>query len=534
MTSLMGLLLLIVIVPATPVLAQDGNISVSPSRGEVGEEITIRGYDFDPGDRVYLFFSSHEADEGDDLSDLDAYEKLDDIRAGSLGSADEGEFDIEVDVPDELTDGDEDELVRFGIYYIYASYDSDGDDIVDYDEFTITGIELDLTQGNVGSEVEITGAGFSSRDDIEVLYDGDDVDIESGDTETDRDGEFTCAIIIPASTAGKHDIEAEVNGDEAEVEFTVEPAITFNPVSGNVGDQVTVSGTGFGKDKDLTIYFNNAPMTLTSGAARSDKYGSFDNIAFKVPAQGAGTYDVKAMDSSNNSATAKTEFTIAGSVNMSPTSGNVGTKITASGTGFVPGSAVAVKYDDKQIATTTANPDGTFSTEFAAPVSKGGNHTVTISGTMTSQFTFTMESTPPPVPELAEPAENTKTEAQVHFDWRDVTDPSLPVTYVLQVASNRSFSSVVLEEKGLSGSEYALAEDEQLPSVKKEAPYYWRVKAIDGAGNESEWSAPSSFYVGFVFELSGWVLYTLMAIGGLILLLIGFLLGRRIAYSSYD
>ena len=264
MTSLIALFLLMLMVPAAPVMAQDGSISVSPSRGEVGDEIDISGGGFDPSDYVYLFFSSYEADEGDDMSDLDAYEYLGRDRTGSLGSSDEGEFEKSVDIPDELTDGDEDEIVGFGIYYIYASYDRDGDDIVDSDEFSITGFELDSTQGNVGSEVEITGAGFSSRDDIEIFYDGDEIDIESGDTETDRDGEFTSDIIIPASTAGDHDIQVEIDRDEAEAEFTVLPAVTFTPASGNVGDQVTVSGTGFGGNKNLTIYFNNVPMASPS------------------------------------------------------------------------------------------------------------------------------------------------------------------------------------------------------------------------------------------------------------------------------
>ncbi|MFC1956385.1 IPT/TIG domain-containing protein [Chloroflexota bacterium] len=600
----------------------------------MGDEIDIDGSGFHPSDYVYVFFSSYEADKGNDMEDLEAYEYLGRDRIGSLDSADDGEFEMSVDVPDELTDGEKDETVGFGIYYIYVSYDDEGDNIVDSYEFRITGVELDLTQGNVGNEFEITGTGFSSRDDIKVFYDGDEIDIESGDTETDRDGEFTSFIIIPVSTAGDHDIQVEVDRYEAEVKFTVVPAVTFTPTSGKVGDQVTVSGTGFDMNKDLTVYFNNMPTTLTSGTAWSDANGSFDNLAFEVPPQGAGIYDVKVRDSANNSATATKKFAIAGNVNMSPTNGNVGTKITASGTGFATGSTVTVKYDNKQIATTTVQSDGAFSTEFAAPASKGGTHNVTVSGTMTKQFTFTMESTPPPIPLPSLPADASETKPAASFDWRDVTDPSLPITYVLQVSSNHNFTSVMLEKKGLSGpeytltkeerlaavkkespyywrvkavdsasnesdwstprsfyvaappvptslqpagdnkakaqvhfdwadvsslsppitydlqlaadksftsillekeelvdSEYALAEDEQLPTVKKENPYYWRVKAVDSAGNESEWSTQRSFYVGFVFELADWVLYTLMAIGGLILLFIVFLLGRRTAYS---
>ncbi|MFC1971717.1 IPT/TIG domain-containing protein [Chloroflexota bacterium] len=633
-TSLMALFLLILAVTATPVLAQDGNISVSPTRGEVGDEIEIRGHGFNTSDYVYLFFSSYEADEGDDMQDLDAYEYLGRDRTGYLGSSDEGAFEMSVDVPDELTDGENNEIVGFGIYYIYASYDDEGDNIVDYDDFSITGIELDPTQGNVGSTVKITGAGFTHRDGIEVFYDGDGIDIESGDTETNSDGEFRSGIIIPIGTAGKHDIQVEVNGYEAKVEFTVVSAVNFTPTSGNVGDQITVSGTGFVRDKELTVYFNDVPMTLTSGAAWSNANGSFDNLKFKVPPQGAGIYDVIVRDGANNSATAATKFAIAGTVDVSPTSGNVGTMITASGTGFAVGSAVTIKYDDKQVVTATVQSNGAFSAEFAAPASKSGDHAVTASGTMMKQFTFTMESTPPSAPGPAEPADSSESKPEVSFDWQDITDSSLPVTYVLQVGSNRSFASVALEKKGLSASEYTLTIEEKLPAVKKEAPYYWRVKAVDGAsnesewstprsfyvpappvpelllpeadgkakaqvhfdwedvsslsfpvtyslqiavdddfssislqkkglseseytmmkdeqmsavkkeapyywrvkavdsaGNECEWSTPRSFYVGFVFEFNGWVLYTSVAIGGLILLLICFWLGRRTAYS---
>ncbi|MFC1982719.1 IPT/TIG domain-containing protein [Chloroflexota bacterium] len=633
-TSVLALFLIMLIVSATQVVAADGNISVSPTRGEVGDEIEIRGHGFNISDYVYLFFSRYDADEGDDISELDAYEYLGRDRTGYLGSSEEGSFEMTVKVPDELTDGEKRETVGFGIYYVYVSYDDEGDDIVDSDKFRITGIELKTLQGKVGDEIEIIGGGFSSRDDIEIIYDGDRVDVESGDTETNRDGEFRSWIIIPAGTAGKHDIQVEVNGDESEVEFTVVPVVTFTPTSGNVGDEVTVSGTGFGNNKELTVYFNNVPMTLTSGATWSGASGSFNNLRIKVPPHGEGIYDVMVKDSANNSVTGETKFAIAGTVNMSPTSGNVGTIITISGTGFAAGSAVTVKYDDKQIATTTVQSDGAFSTEFTAPLSKGGGHTVDISGTLSRQFTFAMESNPPPVPAPSLPLDGVESKPEVSFDWQDVTDPSLPVTYMLQVGSNPSYTSVVLEKKGLFNSEYTLTREEKLPAVKKEAPYYWRVKAvddasnesewstprsfyvpappvpelllpeadskakaqvhfdwedvsslsppvtyglqvaadedfssivlqkkglseseytltgdeklasvnkeapyywrvkaIDSAGNESDWSTPSPFYVGFVFELRGWILYALVTIGGLILLFIVFWLGRRTASS---
>ena len=68
-----------------------------------------------------------------------------------------------------------------------------------------------------------------------------------------------------------------------------------------------------------------------------------------------------------------------------------------------------------------------------------------------------------------------------------------------------------------------------LPANKSSEPYYWRVQAIDGTGLPSGWTAPQTFNVGFVLEISGWVLYALLGLGGILLFLMGFLLGKRTA-----
>jgi hypothetical protein len=153
-----------------------------------------------------------------------------------------------------------------------------------------------------------------------------------------------------------------------------------------------------------------------------------------------------------------------------------------------------------------------------------------------------MESTPPPVPGLQLSELDGKAEAkEAFFDWKDVDDPS-GVTYTLQIASDKAFTSgsMVLQKPGLIKSEYTMtAEDGKLESTKKEAPYYWRVKAIDDAGNESQWTTPRAFQVGFSFDLSGfkltgWALYAAIGIGGLLLLLIiAYVLLRR-SGQAYD
>ena len=167
------------------------------------------------------------------------------------------------------------------------------------------------------------------------------------------------------------------------------------------------------------------------------------------------------------------------------------------------------------------------------PTSKSGDHTITASdGTNTLELTFTVETDAPGIPAPLLPAMGAELKPPVSFDWKDVTDESPPITYTLQIATNRDFdaSSIVLEKTGLTESEYTLTEKEALELAGDEAAYYWRVRAIDAASNEGAWTGAGQFYVKASFGIPSWALYTLIALGGLLLFVIGYLLGRRTAY----
>src|SRR3972149_6429072 len=88
------------------------------------------------------------------------------------------------------------------------------------------------------------------------------------------------------------------------------------------------------------------------------------------------------------------------------------------------------------------------------------------------------DTTPPGTPSLLAPAsgavikDNTPT-----FDWTDVTDPSLPVTYALLADNNNDFSSPEISKQSLSSSDFTSA------SSIADGTYFWKVRAADGAGN---------------------------------------------------
>ncbi len=384
----------------------------------------------------------------------------------------------------------------------------------EYSVFTITPeIELDKTTGYVDDKVVVTGTGFAAKSEVSVLFDGTEVTIDK----TDEDGCFTGATFkIPESSNGIHTVKA-IDSDKnyTDASFSTEQSVTISSQKEGVGNGVTISGTGFAADKDIIITLANEKVAK----GKSDENGSF-STTFIVPAIVKGSYRIKIGDGINNS---YIDFSIQAGTSLNPTEGNVGTELTVSGSGFTANSKVTIKYDNTTATTAKTNANGKFEVSFNVPVSKKGEHTITATdSTTTSKMTFTMESEAPPAPKLLLPVSGTKVSETPTFGWERVTDPS-GVSYTFQVATDENFSNLVLEKSGLTDPEYNVTAGESLKPVKKETPYYWRVRAIDRADNNGKWSGKGSFYMGLTIAAPpGWVQWGLTGLG---ITLFGFLFG---------
>ncbi len=529
------LAMLIVVIPVAPALATE-YLTVTPNHGTIGDYVEVYGEGFTINSTVYLYFASGSASVGDDIRNLDSYER---VAAGDVGT--DSSFDTDFYVPDTLTNGNITADVTSGTYYIYAAYDTDRYTIVAKGTYKVSviGLSISPNSGTVGTEVDITGSGFSTSKSITIKYDTTDMTNElGGDTSTDSSGAFSSTFTVPESAKGSHTITVTVSSDKATAKFTVEPAMTIDPTSGSIGNSVKVTGTGFAKSKGVTITFDNNEVAT----GNTDSSGSFETN-FNVPELGAGSYDVKAKDESNNSASAT--FKINTEVSVSPTTdanspGYVGQDLTISGTGFKPNSEITITYESTPVVfTTNSGADGSFSTTIKVPASEHGEHTITASdGTSSMSVNFYMESTPPETPPPLLPYMNGKASSKAKFDWKDVTtdingqpEQSLPITYELQIATDANFTNVLLDKTGITTSEYTLTKDEALASNNSETPYYyWRIRTVDAASNASPWTGTGQFKVGFIFSfpnLSGWLLYVLIGVGALVLFFIGFWIGRR-------
>ncbi len=558
--------LLMIAVPAAPAHAWY-DILLLPAQGEIGDTITVSGTAFipttNPADGVVIYFSDQLASAGQSIgTHVTRYRTvLSGITTGTTGT-----FVATFNVPTTFNDTT---AVAPGTHYLYVCQPATSLLILNTATFTVTGgisgeISIDPDKGPVDTLVEITGEGFAADEEIIIEFDGDEVDIEDGDDETDSSGEFSSDIFVPESDAGAQVIKVIVGTVEVEADFTVESDIIISPQSGEAGTEVTISGTGFARrPKEVYVYFNNSQVALDI----MDRQGSF-NTSFLVP-EGltAGVYTIEAEDEDFNFDTASFTLNVPpppdptppdepepvepdepvepepvepepveptpATIQIAPLGNAIGSVIVISAAGFTPDTTVTLTYDDTEVATATSDTYGMIVVTFKAPASKYGDHIIIASdGTNTGQVTFTVESTPPPTPPPLLPRMGAKVESPVTFDWNDVLDESSPVTYSLQIASDEDFtdSFIIFNITELEASEYTLTEMEELELAGLETAFYWRTRAVDAASNEGQWTGAGEFYMSTPFSFPRWALYTLLGIGAVIIFGIGYWLGRRTAF----
>jgi len=402
-------------------------------------------------------------------------------------------------------------------------------------------ITINPTSGAVGDTITVSGNGFDGGSTVTISFDG----VSQTTASTDSSGTFpSTTFTVPEASRGSHTVRGQdVGGNYATATFTVSAKITLNPTSGPSGTTVTVTGSGFGASQTITIKYNNVAVTTDPSTVTTNSAGYF-TADFTVPVGEAGTYAVAANDTSANTATADFESTTSATISQTTTTtapGNVGMTLTITGVGFTPETTVTVTYatDPVVLATVLTNPSGNFSATFTIPPSLGGEHVITVSdGTITMTFDFFMEENAPPIPALVLPLVGEKADSETVFDWETVLDASPasnPVTYDLQVATSQTFgvATLIINETGLEESTYTILPEDKLESTGEDEPYYWRVRAVDAASNESVWSEASTFTVGFSLEITGWLMYVIMAAIAVAFFFLGFWLGRRSGGASY-
>jgi hypothetical protein len=199
---------------------------------------------------------------------------------------------------------------------------------------------------------------------------------------------------------------------------------------------------------------------------------------------------------------------------------------------------VDIIYEVSEVATAETNDKGSFDVSFPVPESKNGARLVTAENVAAegneATAIFTVESVPPPVPELISLPDGGRVggfigRVRPTFVWDDVEDPS-GVRYSLQIATSANVTAAglvdpIVSKEGLVGTNYTLEETEALPY----GTYYWIMQAVDGADNESGWTEARSFRAGRLPMWASIVIIVVIVVFIGILVYI-FFIRRRIYY----
>ena len=397
-------------------------------------------------------------------------------------------------------------------------------------------ISITPTSGIFDDSITVTGNGFGSQKSLSIVIDGA---YSLGNATSNSDGTIPAntTFTVPNLPKGQHTIRvSDSEGRYEEAYITINQKFTIGATEGKQGDRVSVLGTGFAANRQMTVSFGGNNVQTDPSLITTNQYGSFSGF-FTVPPSVAGEATVSITDGANSgTATFTVELTV--SIDYTMTTQNpgwVGQDLTITGYGFKAGTPIKVTFDESTtvVGTINSNAQGSFILPFKVPALTKGPHTLKVTdGTTTKEFSFVMESKAPPVPVLVSPSPAVKPQQPVTFNWGSVVDES-GVTYDFQLASDASFSpgTIILDQTGLTNTTLTLPADQELPPAGGKTPYVWRVRAVDGADNVSAWSTANTFSIGFVWP--PWIIHVWYGLGILAALILGLWLGRRMAYQAY-
>jgi hypothetical protein len=120
---------------------------------------------------------------------------------------------------------------------------------------------------------------------------------------------------------------------------------------------------------------------------------------------------------------------------------------------------------------------------------------------------WVIDTTPPPLPLLISPASRAKVKnSPLSLQWSGVDDVS-GVRYNLQVSRSDDFDLLEINIMGQDSSSYNA-------TALEHGTYYWRVKAVDGVGNDSGWSESRSFALGEAGGVGWWAVALAIVVVG--------------------
>jgi hypothetical protein len=245
-------------------------------------------------------------------------------------------------------------------------------------------IQANPSQGRVGTQISITGSGFTPGGRVGV-----NLGSASSIVSADGSGGIFTTLNAPNLNAGQYNIQAgdQETGYVAYAAFTILPsvfAITVKPNAGQPGQPVTITGTGFTPGGIVTLTFDS----ISIGTTTASSSGSI-NYQATIPASPVGDHTITAKDTQTGSTTATftmrqgsgptetpnvtpsgsttpppsesptaTPPTSQGTISLTPSQGKIGSTVTVSGYGFTPNSLITINIGGNPVAQPYSDGNG--------------------------------------------------------------------------------------------------------------------------------------------------------------------------------
>ncbi|MFQ5940160.1 MAG: beta strand repeat-containing protein [Nitrososphaerales archaeon] len=289
-------------------------------------------------------------------------------------SADDGSFSFTINVPTTLS---------VGSHTISAS-DGSKTELATFTVVT-TAITLSPTSGIAGSTINVTGTGFIASASLTIKFDTLALTTTPSNLVASSSGSFSATITVPnTASSGVHTIEvSDSTGKKATATFNVllSGKITLSPDAGNRGVSITVAGSDFNGNSEITIKFEGTTLNTTPIVVTTTPAGTF-TATIKIPVTAStGEQTITATDASGRIGSSIFIVATGGLITLSPDSGLSGTEVTVTGSNFNANTRVTLKFNEITVATTPSivmtGTDGRFSAKFDVPAGVGiGVHIV--------------------------------------------------------------------------------------------------------------------------------------------------------------
>jgi len=238
--------------------------------------------------------------------------------------------------------------------------------------FTVTPeASLSTTSGAVGSQITVTGEGFSASEAVTIRFGNED----AASATADSNGSFSTTFAVPAIAAGTYTVSV---GSASTVSFRVTSSFTVSPTSGPPGSSIQIRGSGFTPNSTVNLTIDGTQIQTITTNNEGEVSAS---VQIPVVAGGPRTISV-----SGGSGSGQATFDVTPTLTINSTTASPGATVEVSGTGFrASETGITLRFDQETVATgISADAQGRWTGSFTVPNATAGTHTIRASGPLTT------------------------------------------------------------------------------------------------------------------------------------------------------